>query len=201
MKPVALIIAAALVITAGVWLAVRRPETVESTPPPPPPDPATLHAGAMALNGDEAEVFRRAFWRKPDATDKILHAERREWTENKEDGISHWQWFIAAEPGPALLKWLRDDNAFGVRPAKTAVIKGAPAWFPSDLSTFDLRTGGSGGSLALLFSQDGKTLYATSSGKGFTPGVSAPARTNPPAGQPDPIPGRLPAGPPPNPSK
>jgi len=30
---------------------------------------------------DPTLVFQKAFWRRPDSHDKILHAERREWSE------------------------------------------------------------------------------------------------------------------------
>jgi hypothetical protein len=196
MKPLPLILpAAAAALAASAWLAFRTQEA----PTPLPTPAAPQHEGTMAVKANHAEVFRRAFWKRPETTDKILHAERREWTRDQKTGISHWQWFIAVEPGPSLTKWLREDNAFGVRPAKSAAVTGAPEWFPAEHSAYDVLTGGSGGSLVLLFSRDGKTLYATSSGKGFTPGAAEPAKIATSRVQPSR--GRLPLTPPPIPPK
>ncbi|MFT5191293.1 MAG: hypothetical protein ACI9DF_006049 [Verrucomicrobiales bacterium] len=51
---------------------------------------------------DEAaiEVFQRAFWKRPTSEDKILHAERREWT--GDDGQLQWHWFLVVELSPEL---------------------------------------------------------------------------------------------------
>jgi hypothetical protein len=196
MKPLPFIISAvAAASTVAAWLTLRPRDA--PLPPPPPANPAAQHEGTMALKSDQADVFRRAFWKRPDATDKILHAERREWTKEGETGLSRWQWFIAVEPGSSLTKWLREDNAFGVRPAKTATFTGAPDWFPRDLSSYEVRTGGTGGSLVIMFSRDGKKLYATDAGKGFTKGAPEPVKTTT-ASRIQSSAGRLPASPPPN---
>jgi hypothetical protein len=146
------------------------------------------------------EVFQRALWRRPAADDKILHAERREWTKESTRGVDRWQWFIAVEPGAALKKWLREQNPFSVRPVGNAdapEIKDAPAWFPADNSGYIVHTGGTTGSLTFLWSRQGETLYATGSGTGFQPGVAGPATPTPaPAPQATPQ-GRLPQTPPP----
>jgi hypothetical protein len=163
---------------------------------PAPVNPATLHEGTLATKTDPAEVFKRALWRRPAPDDKILHAERREWTEDSAHGVAHWQWFLAVEPGAALKKWLREQNPFSVHPvgnAAASMINGAPGWFPNDFSRYEVHTGGSRGSLIFLFSRDGKSLYATSSGDGFTPGVSEAARPAPAATA---ATGRLPLTPP-----
>jgi hypothetical protein len=190
-----LLLATAAAVGMTAWTALRKKDTL---PLLPPPDPSSLHEGTMALKTDDADVFRRAFWRRPDAADRILHAERREWTKDSSAGVAFWQWFVAVEPGPSLTKWLREENAFGVRPAKSADINGAPAWFPGDTADYEIHTGGNGGGLVFLFGRDGKTLYATGSGRGFTPG--APERPSPEASQAAAT-GRLPLTPPPIPPK
>ncbi|MGY8688966.1 MAG: hypothetical protein ACKVHP_14690, partial [Verrucomicrobiales bacterium] len=108
---------------------------------------------SLAVKTDQADIFRRAFWRRPDATDKIFHAERREWTEDGAEGLSRWQWFLAVETGPGLRKWLREDNAFGVQPADTIVIHEAPTWFPRDIGNFEIHLSDAGGTLVFLFSR------------------------------------------------
>ena len=184
--------AAILVAAAGAaaWLATRG----QSPPPVAAAEPASLHPGHMVLSGEAGDVFRRAFWRRPAPEDKILHAERREWTEDANAGISRWQWFLAVEPGPELVKWLRGDNAFGLRPAVAVEAPRPPAWFPRDTRDFTIFAGRSPGGLTLLFSPDNRTLYATAAGKGFAPGApepSKPAIATVPSSA-----GRLPATPP-----
>jgi hypothetical protein len=172
-----LTILAVLAIAATAYFGLRPAKV-----PPVPADPVTLHEGTLATKMDPAEVFKRALWRRPAPDDNILHAERREWTKNSTDGIAHWQWFLAIEPGMALKKWLREQNPFAVRPTGSAsvpVIEGAPSWFPNDFSDYIVHTGGSQGSLVFLYSRRGNALYATSSGTGFTPAVPAPAKQGP----------------------
>lgn len=143
--------------------------------------------------GESDEIFKKAFWRRPASDDEILHAERYEWSD--EDGLLRWQWFIVVKASPGLIKYLRDDNAFGLVPASSKVRVGdAPAWFdfdPEDVNTLQAPLGG----MCLLFSKTGNTLYATASGRGFTKGAPEPA----PAVQRAPAPGRIPNTPPPRP--
>ncbi len=161
-------------------VAVSQPEGTLSTAMPP------------------EEVFKRALWRRPAADDKILHAERREWTKDSAAGVARWQWFLAIEPGPALKAWLREQNPFSVRPvgnSEAPEIEDPPAWFPSDNSGCIVHTGGNAGSLVFLWSREGNTLYATGSGTGFQPGAPEPAP--PAAGTQTASGGRLPQTPPP----
>lgn len=147
-------------------------------PAPAPVDPATLHEGTLAISMPPEEVFKRALWRRPAPDDTILHAERREWTKDSAQGVAHWQWFLAVEPGPALIKWLREENPFSLQPAgdgPAANINGPPPWFPTDVSSFEIQSGGPRGSLLFLWSRQGDTLYATGAGGGFTPGAPEPA--------------------------
>jgi hypothetical protein len=161
-------------------------------------DPSALHEGKLAMMVEPASVFQRALWRHPAPDDRILHAERREWTKDSTQGVSHWQWFLAVKPGAALKKWLHERNPFSVHPAgdtTAPVIDGAPEWFPRDFSDYEIQTGGTRGSLVFLTSRHDGTFYATSSGSGFTPGTPEPA-TSTPALPPGPQ-GRLPQTPPP----
>lgn len=182
------LIAAALGLTGLAYVLGpgRRPS-------PAPADPAvSQHAASRAAVAiDPAEVFRRAFWQPPGTGDKILHAERREWTDA--DGLKRWQWFLVVEPSPGLVKYLREDNAFGlVRGSAGLLDREAPGWFvfkPDDFSMF--RSPHSG--MRLMFSKADNVLYATDSGRGFTKGAPEPARqAAPPSAS-----GRLPTTPPP----
>ncbi|MFN0130757.1 MAG: hypothetical protein ACKV19_29185 [Verrucomicrobiales bacterium] len=167
-------------------------------PPPAPVDPTTLHEGTLTMTMPPEEVFKRALWRRPTPDDKILHAERREWAENSSEGVAHWQWFLAVEPGPGLKSWLVEQNPFALQPAEAAAlseIKGPPEWFPTDFPSFEIQSSGSRGNLVLLWSRKGNTLFATGSGRGFTPGAPEPPTATTTTGAV--TPGRLPQTPPP----
>lgn len=167
-------------------------------PSPAPRDMATLHEGALVTSMRPEDVFKRGLWRRPAPDDRILHAERREWIKESAHGAAYWQWFLAVEPGPALRKWLRERNPFSVQPGSAAVmsmIEAPPEWFPKDLSTLEIHSGGRGGRLVLLWSQRDNMLYATDSGTGFSQGAPEPVVSAPPVV----TQGRLPPTPPPTP--
>ena len=65
----------------------------------------------LRTDTDPGEIFQRAFWRSPSADDRIVHAERREWS-NDDNGVRHWEWFLEVEPGDKLVSWLREENPF-----------------------------------------------------------------------------------------
>lgn len=163
--------------------------------------PAALHQGKMSQKMEPAVVFKQALWRRPAPDDRILHAERREWTQAEGGGVAHWQWFLAVEPGEALKTWLKERNPFALRPAGSAAtssIKAAPDWFPRDFENHEILAGGSGGNLVFLFSRRGGTFYATGSGTGFAAGApEPPVRVSPSTVITQ---GRLPLTPPPNPN-
>ena len=174
------------------WLAWRavdavRPAAVDSAPIVWKGAPPTL-----TLN-DAEEIFKKAFWRRSSPTDQIQHAERHEWRDA--DGLERWQWFLVVSASPELIKYLRDDNAFGLVPTSAVpVISEAPAWFrfnPEDFTVLQARHAG----MRLMFSKSDNTLYATDSGRGFTKGAPEP----PPATQGAQAPGRIPSSPPPRP--
>ena len=129
---------------------------------------------------DSAEIFKRAFWRRPGNEDEILHAERHEWSDA--GGLQRWQWFLVV-------------NAFGLVPGSTvSVTPEAPGWFvfkPEEFSIFQSPQSG----MRLMFSKTGNTLFATDSGLGFRPGAPEPAKPAPPPSAP--APGRLPMTSPP----
>lgn len=140
---------------------------------------------------DPTEIFKRAFWRMPSAGDQILKAERHEWSDS--EGVTKWQWFLAVDASPELIKYLRDDNAFGLMSVEFAKVPAEkPAWFQFPAEDFSvLRSSQS--EMQLIFSKKGSKLYACASGRGFTRG--APEREPEPATQ---VPaGRLPKTPPP----
>lgn len=142
---------------------------------------------------DAEEVFKRAFWRRPGDGDKVINAERHEWRDA--DGLQRWQWFLVVKASPGLIKYLRDDNAFGLVPATSApAIAEAPAWFRFDPKEIALLQSPHSG-MRLMFSNSDHTLYATASGRGFSKGAAEP----PPRTQGAPAPGRIPTTLPPRP--
>ena len=116
---------------------------------------------------DPSVVFKKAFWRRPDAGSEILHAERREWS-TASDGVRKWQWFIAVSPGPQLLEWL-DTNPFSLAAAGSSKgLENAPDWFPRPSMDFQIQQNAEG-HFTLMLSADRKQLFATDSGLGFIP--------------------------------
>lgn len=169
---------AALLIAVSAWFIHCHSESPLAIAPVPPP-PESL---ALQTNTDSQEVFRRAFWREPAPNDKILHAERREWV-SEENGVRVWQWFLAVEPAPELVTWLREQNPFNLaKSSQTTPIAsrgGIPAWFPAtaELNKFEVQQASTGG-LTLLYDATQNRLYATDTGHGFAivyQKVSAPA--------------------------
>jgi hypothetical protein len=169
--------------------------------PRPPQVAAASNTAAMAnpptsIDNEPVQIFQRAFWVRPTSADKILDAERREWKDA--DGVQKWQWFLVVEASPALLKRLRDDNAFGLVPAAAASLPAdAPEWFVFNKDEVSVLKAPQG-QLQLVFSNDKRTLYATDSGHGFRAGAPEPIKPAPPAPK-APLPGRLPSAHPPTP--
>lgn len=186
------IIAAALLLWLGWgWLDARRKPSVDK-----PSIAAWKVDPPTKIDNDPVKIFQRAFWANPTNEDKILHAERREWSDA--DGVQKWQWFLVVEPSPALLKRLRDDNAFGLAPATSAtVITGAPAWFVFKSEEVSVLKAPQA-KLELIFSKDNRTFYASDSGLGFRRGAPEQIPKTPPSSS-APSSGRLPITPPPRP--
>ena len=149
------------------------------------------------IESDPVKIFQRAFWASPGSEDHILHAERREWKDA--DGLQKWQWFLVVEPSAALLKRLRDDNAFGLMPAAAASPPAdAPVWFAFNKDEVSVLKA-SQAKLQLIFSNDKHTLYATDSGLGFRAGAPEPIKPPPPPSSSPAMPRRLPSAHPPIP--
>ena len=141
---------------------------------------------------DPVEIFKRAFWRMPSAGDRILKAERHEWSDS--EGVTKWQWFLAVEASPELIKYLRDDNAFGLISADLPEVPTEkPAWFQFPAEDFSVMRS-SRSEMQLIFSKKGSKLYACASGRGFTRGAPEP---EPETARQVPA-GRLPKTPPPS---
>lgn len=170
--------AAALALTAtllgGAYFLLR--------PPPREPAVATLSrtaAGeALAITQEPDEIFRRAFWRHPGSDDRIVRAERREWSDS--GNVRRWQWFIEVQPSPELLRTLRDPAQFSLVPIEKSrpwsASAATPSWFPS-ASTSALETHQSpGGTLTLLYRARDNTLFATDEGRGFAEPFASQAR-------------------------
>ena len=178
------------------WLGWRWMDALR-TPHVDKPSMAILKGdGPTKIENDPVKIFQRAFWASPTREDKILHAERREWS--GADGLKKWEWFLVVEPSPALLKRLRDDNAFGLIPAASAAATAnAPDWFRFDGDEVSILKSPQA-KLQLIFSKDNCTLYATDSGLGFRPGAPEQIPKTPPSSSALSS-GRLPITPPPRP--
>ena len=189
-----IILAGAAAVLVVTYFAVSRWNPWGSAAAPVQPGGIAWRQGApTTIVTDSAEIFKRAFWRRPGNEDEILHAERHEWSDA--GGLQRWQWFLVVKASPKLIKDLRDDNAFGLVPGSTvSVTPEAPDWFvfkPEEFSIFQSPQSG----MRLMFSKTGNTLFATDSGLGFRPGAPEPAKPAPPPSAP--APGRLPMTSPP----
>jgi len=147
-------------------------------PKPKPPEQPVVESGPGGMNltttRDAVVVFTRAFWRKPTAADRVLHAERRELATADKD-VRAWQWFLAVEPGPDLQKWL-EGNPFSLvkaqsLPVPPAGARPAPDWFPRDARDYDLWVAPDG-RFALLIAHGRNLIFATDSGAGFSPSIN-----------------------------
>ncbi|MDP1580665.1 MAG: hypothetical protein Q8M02_10320 [Candidatus Didemnitutus sp.] len=126
-----------------------------------------------------AEIFRRAFWRHPTATDHIIHAERREWID--QGNVQRWQWFLQLSPSAELLTALRDGESFGLlrviasRNAAVAVV--TPDWFASAtaIAADEVYQSPAGG-LTIYYRAGDHMLFATDAGAGFAPPAALPER-------------------------
>ena len=168
MKPRYITIAAGILAVAAVFFFWPEKEShavqqvIIST--------ATADGMKLVTNTDPTLVFQKAFWRRPSSDDKILHAERREWS--SADGVQKWQWFISVRPGPQLLEWLK-SNPFSLTSTESPPSpKQAPAWFPQKTGNFQTQQN-TEGRFILMLSSDQKQLFATDSGEGFSePSIS-----------------------------
>ncbi|MGA0853951.1 MAG: hypothetical protein ACO3RK_03955 [Luteolibacter sp.] len=148
---------------------------------------------------DREEIFKKAFWRRPGPDDKVLQAERHEWSDD--EGVNRWQWFLLVNASPDLITYLRERNVFGLQTvnSRQAAFKNpktiaTPNWFRFNSEEVDTLES-LHGEMKLMFSKTSNTLYATSSGRGFSKGV--PERRLPI--QAVPSSGRIPSTPPPRP--
>jgi hypothetical protein len=160
-----------LIPAAGVFLAIGVIVflTQKTTRPPESLHPPSDQLVLKTLT-DPTLVFQKAFWRRPESDDKILHAERREWFEKGKD-VREWQWFLAVNPSANLSEWLQ-TNPFSLTPSSEPITykKAAPKpdWFPGDFSGFEILKAPQG-RLVIIFSAKKNLLYAMDSGAGFAP--------------------------------
>ena len=174
-----------LFLAIGAWLsirALRSDQPLDATP-----------GETLQKSFPPEFIFSRAFWRRPAEGDRILHADRREWSDSA--GVTRWQTFLAIEPGPTLRLWLA-TNPFDLAtvPAPSREIPNPPAWFPNKFDTFTIQQSPVG-NMVILTAPGGSPVYFTDHGRGFTRPTATPA---PPAANPIPQ-NRLPNAPPPIP--
>ncbi len=177
-----ILIVAAVVVLAAIGVKVgldRRAGGPASGPAPAAPGIVLTSPSAVTTDGvrrdrDHAAVFQRAFWRRPTPADRVLHAERRDWTKDANNNVEKWEWFIAIEPSPAFREWLLKDNPFELVavPSGTELkpVGTPPDWFPpaTDLATFT-RYRNREGRYQVFHDAAKNRLYAADAGGGFAP--------------------------------
>jgi hypothetical protein len=165
-----------VVALSGVFIAQPSHSEPSETPPPLAPvlpDGKIELAGKPVVSNDPVVVFQKAFWKRPGTTDRILNAERREWI--GEHGVTRWQWFLEVTPSPELIRYLREENAFGLNLIPAADIpQDAPEWFIRDTTATSILA--NAGGMRLIFTEGDAKLFATSSGGGLRPGTPEAAK-------------------------
>lgn len=168
--------ALSVALLAGLawWLGPRtadRPAAPAPAPPLPQRDGTFLQTGFPP-----EEIFRRTLWRHPAADDRILNAQRREWSD--EAGVTRWDVHLALQPGQETARWLA-TNPFGLSPsAPPRPATSAPAWFPAATTGMEVRATSDGGLLMITDPPTGR-LFIASSGQGFRRAVPDPGRGTP----------------------
>jgi hypothetical protein len=103
---------------------------------------------------------------------------------------------LIVDPSPALLQYLRDENAFGLVAGSGEPLREAPAWFRFDPQAVQTLCAHSGG-MQVSFRASDDRIFACASGAGFTKGAAAPSIAPAPISASSA--GRLPNAPPPIP--
>ncbi|WP_438481279.1 hypothetical protein [Oleiharenicola lentus] len=163
------VLAVASALGSCVWVYRLLPSSPQITV-----SPTAVPGETLTVSKEEVEIFRRAFWWHPSKGDKILHAERREWSEANAS-VTRWQWFIKIRPSSELLRDLRRAETFGLtevdkpKPWSQVAPLPLPTWFPQAPDTpFEILQTASG-EFTVLYRPSDNTLYATDHGRGFAP--------------------------------
>ena len=124
-------------------------------------------------------VFSRAFWRRPDPDDHILHAERYE----PPGPGGHWRWAIAVRASATLLATLRNPASFGLLPLPAGVPPpgypvALPDWFPAPRPGDEVLAT-RGGHFTVVYRPHDGLLYARDHGPGMTPPTSSGSPRSP----------------------
>jgi len=177
------ILAGALLLALGAWFTFRTTRQVVPT--------QEVSGEALQKNFPPDIVFGRVLWRQPSPDDRILHALRREWSDQQ--GVTRWQAFLAIEPGPALRDWLA-TNPFSLASVVSATreIPNPPSWFPKKLGGFMIQQAPLANML-IFTAPGGSPVYLTDHGQGFARPAAKPAPLDLPTASSN----RLPNTPPP----
>jgi hypothetical protein len=151
------ILAGALLLALGAWFTFQAARPVTPT--------KEVSGEALQKNFPPDVVFARAFWRSPATDDRILHAERWEWSDA--DGVTRWQAFLEVAPGSALQEWLA-SNPFSLvsSPDLDSDIQNPPTWFPNNTAHFTIQKAPFG-QMVILTAPGGSPVYFTDQGRGF----------------------------------
>lgn len=181
---------AALCITAVfVVFDLNKDQTTSSSAPP-----QWSHTADEVLS-DPVMVFRQAFWSHPSQDDRIEHAVRLHWLDDKE--VAQWQWYIQLSPSPQLIDRLVTQNSFRLEETTTVEAPlNPPLWFRLPAESLNLST--SSQDMNLCYDETNKKLIAWAKGHGFSKKVAEPQKQWP--SHTDPLPRRLPNHRPPQPS-
>ncbi len=178
MKRKWLMLVAVLAVVLGTLIALQR---LRPTPATAPETIIITEAPGKTILVTQAptEIFRRAFWRHPTATDRIIHAERREWVDQGD--VQRWQWFLQLSPSAELLAALRDGESLGllrvIAPRNASIAVVTPDWFASAtaIAADEIYQNPAGG-LTIFYRANDNMLFAADAGAGFAPPATIPER-------------------------
>jgi hypothetical protein len=167
--------------------------------------PEPIHTASMdtaspvdtsALVEENAEVFRRIFWRQPGEADKIIQSQRRERVSG-EGAPTEWDWFLAVDPSAEFADYLFEENPFQLTISTDEVdLTGTTDWFPQSTHGYEIRRSLTG-EMTLLINPKTRRIYAWNQARAFRPAIQLP--DEPTSTSPNRNAGRLPPTSPPNP--
>ena len=125
------------------------------------------------IANENAEVFRRIFWRQPTPEDRILQSERRE-LEVEEGGSVRWDWFLSVDPSVGLADYLLIENPFQLSLGTSVIdFQQAPEWFPRTSAGFEVHQNQTG-EMTVLHHPETRRIYVWNKARAFRPAATIP---------------------------
>ena len=136
-----------------------------------PPQPPIVETAEIA--NENAEVFRRIFWRQPTPEDRILRSERRE-LEVEAGGPVRWDWFLSVDPSVVFADYLLEENPFQLSLGTSVIdFQQTPDWFPTSSAGFEVHQNQTG-EMTVLYHPETRRIYVCNKVTSFRPAATIP---------------------------